>query len=139
MLYLDTSALAKLYVIEAGSSEMKRVIEESESGLFTSRVTYAETLSLLARLVRESRISRSAGRRQKEIFLRDWNSLHIVEVTPSSLASADRIIERHGLRGFDTVHLCAALSLGRPDFACFDARLRIAADAEGLVVIPPAM
>ena len=136
MLYLDTSALAKLYVIEAGSSEMKSVIEQSDSGLFTSRVTYAETLSLLARLVRERRISRKAGLRQKEIFLRDWNALHIVEVTASSLASADRIIEQHGLRGFDAVHLCAALSLGKPDFACFDARLRKAAEAEGLTVIP---
>lgn len=70
---------------------------------------------------------------------------HIVEVTatswapsllPPSLAGVERIIEQHALRGFDAIHLCAALSLGTPEFACFDTRLRKAAEAEGLGVIP---
>jgi hypothetical protein len=34
------------------------------------------------------------------------------------------------------VHLCAALWIGRPLFACFDTRLRAAAEAEGLTPVP---
>lgn len=136
MVYLETSALAKLYVVEAESTEMRAIVERSQPWLYTSRVSYAEVLSLLARCFRERRISRGDYQRQRRTFLRDWNVLHVVELTSSSLAPAARIIERHALRGFDAVHLCSALSLGTPGFACFDSRLRKAAEAEGLDVVP---
>ncbi len=136
MLYLETSALAKLYLLEAGSAEVARTIERSQPWLYTSRVTYPEVLSLLGRCVRERRISRVDYCRQKEVFLRNWTSLHVIELTASCLAPAERIIEQYALRGFDAVHLCCALTLGTPEFACFDARLRRAAKAEGLSLTP---
>jgi hypothetical protein len=52
------------------------------------------------------------------------------------LAPAEKLIETHGLRGFDAVHLCAALWIGKPLFACFDARLRAAAQSAGLTPVP---
>lgn len=136
MVYLETSALAKLYIVEAESTQVRSIVERSQPWLYTSRVTYAEVLSLLARCAREGRISRRDFLRQKQTFLRDWNVFHVVELTAACLAPAERFIEQHALRGFDAIHLCAALYLGNPEFACFDSRLRKAAAAEGLAVIP---
>lgn len=136
MLYLDTSALAKRYITEPESPTLEATVREEEGRLFTSAVTYAEMLATLARCLREQRLSQRLYRRQQKTFLADWNVLHIVQVTPDVLAPAVGLIERHGLRGFDAIHLCSALWVGTPRFACFDERLRRAAASEGLTLIP---
>jgi len=59
----------------------------------------------------------------------------VVELTAEVLLKAARLIERHGLRALDAIHLCSALWIGEPAFACFDDRLRNAAAAEGLAVV----
>lgn len=99
-------------------------------------VTYAETLATLARARREERISQSDYQRHKRAFRRDWSALNIVGLTAAVLNPAERLVGQRGLRGFDAIHLCSALWIGKPHFACFDARLRRAAEAEGLTVIP---
>ena len=62
--------------------------------------------------------------------------MFVVELTAEVLSEAARLIERHGLRGLDAIHLCSALWIGQPSFACFNDRLRIAAVAEGLPLAP---
>ena len=49
ILYLDTSALVKLYVREAGSVLVRRATEASEAAA-TSTVAYAEARAAFARL-----------------------------------------------------------------------------------------
>ena len=136
MLYLDTSALAKLYIAEPESELVSKTVESNESWLATSRVSYAEVLSVLARCLRANRLSAAAYRIQKKAFLDDWNAMIVVELTPEVLLEAGRVIETHGLRGLDAIHLCSALWVGQPAFACFDDRLRGAAAAEGLTLAP---
>jgi len=136
MLYLDTSALAKLYVTEPDSPPVDALLEKHRGVVFTSLVAYAETLSVLARAAREKRLTRGRYVTEKSAFLADWKELHIVGLSEELLGPADRLIERYGLRGFDAVHLCSALWMGRPSFGCFDARLRQAAGEEGLPVVP---
>ena len=136
MLYMDTSAAAKLYVTETGSREIESLTERHASRVFTSLVTYAEVLSVLARSFREKRLSAAHFRAQKRRFLAHWDALHVVGPSQQLLAPAERLIERHGLRGFDAIQLCSALWIGNPLFACFDVRLRSAAVAEGLVAVP---
>jgi hypothetical protein len=136
VLYLDTSALAKLYLEEPDSQLVLKAVEANDSWLATSRVTYAELLSVLVRCRRANRISPAAYKRQKKAFLEDWSEMIVVELTPDVLSNAGHLIERHGLRGLDAVHLCSALWIGQPLFACFDDRLRGAAAAEGLPLAP---
>jgi predicted nucleic acid-binding protein len=93
-------------------------------------------LSVLARCLRANRLSPAAYRLQKKAFLNDWGAMIVVELTPKVLADAARLIERYGLRGLDAIHLCSALWVGQPSFACFDDRLRSAAAAEGLSLAP---
>ena len=136
MLYLDTSALVKLYLIEADGEGIASTVHANSEWLFTTVVTYAETVATLARALREKRIARANYNRQMRAFQSDWNAVHVIELTPAVLARAPELIERHRLRGFDAIHLCSALWIGAPDFACFDTRLRDAAAAEGLTVLP---
>jgi predicted nucleic acid-binding protein len=136
MLYLDTSALVKLYIREPGSREVEALVKENEPWVLTSLVAFVETFSMLLRSLREGRITRPVYQRQERAFLADWETWHVVGLSQLLLAPVERLIERYGLRGFDAIHLCTALSVGHPEFACFDARLRAAAGAEGLPVVP---
>jgi len=136
VLYLDTAALAKLYLAEPDSQLVSKAVGVDSSWLATSRVTYAEVLSVLVRCLRANRISPAAYRLQKKAFLEDWATMVIVELTPDVLSKAGHLIERHGLRGLDAIHLCSALWIGQPSFVCFDDRLRSAASAEGLPLAP---
>ena len=91
---------------------------------------------MLACSLRDRRISRREYLVQKRAFLAGWAAWHVIEVTHDVLAPAARLIEKHGPRGFDAVHLSSALWIGNPTFACFDPRLRTAASAEHLAVVP---
>lgn len=136
MLYLDTSALVKLYIREPGSREVEALVKENEPWVLTSLVAFAETFSMLLWSLREGRITSPVYQRQERTFLADWEAWHVVGLSQPLLRPVERLIERYGLRGFDAIHLCTALSVGHPEFACFDARLRAAAGAEGLPVVP---
>ncbi len=136
MLYLDSSALAKLYVAEPGSDEVRALMEANRGRLFTSVATWAEVLSALARCRRENRFAAREYRLQQRAFSSDWSALHAIEVALPVLAPAEHLIELYALRAYDAIQLCSALWIGRPVFACFDERLRRAAAAEGLSVAP---
>ncbi len=136
MLYLDSSAVVKLYVREEGSREVDLLTAGSTDLIFTSVITKAEVLSTLARARRDRRTGPHAHDLAKSTFLTDWMTWKIVDVYEKLLDSLEGLVDRHGLRGSDAIHLCTALLAGYPDFACFDNRLRAAAAAEGLRVVP---
>jgi uncharacterized protein len=135
-LYLDTSALVKLYVEEDGSESVARWV--AGAGLVaTSRVAYPEARAALARRKREGAITSPGLKRVVGDLDRDMASLVIVELTEAVARAAGQLAERRGLRGFDAIHLASAIELGRlleipPSFAAADARLMSAAAAEGL-------
>ena len=140
ILYLDTSALVKLYVREPGSTAL-RTHAAKAGALATSVVAYAETRAAFARL-RQSGASSDAMHQQRlQQFERDWEALVRVEVAPDVLRSAGDLAEIYGLRGFDSIHLASALWLKAHvselvDFAVFDQRLGAAASKAGLTVVP---
>ena len=51
ILYIDTSALVKLYAKEAGTAEVQRAVAKAEQ-IATSLIAYVETRSALARKYR---------------------------------------------------------------------------------------
>ena len=62
------------------------------------------------------------------------------DVDDSVVTEAGRLAEQHALTALDALHLASALSLREPGedvaFVTFDRRLREAALAEGLTVLP---
>lgn len=139
ILYLDTSALVKVYVEEAGSTEVREKADQAE-GLATSRITYAEARAALARKLRERGLSRTGHRSVVEDLNGDWEDYFIVDVSDSVVKFAGGLAEKHALRGADAIHLASALSLRKQAgesvrFLCFDGRLTIAAHKEGLGIL----
>ena len=138
ILYLDTSALVKLYVREAGSAAVRRETSAAEA-VATSAVAYAEARAAFARLARERPASRKQHRRRVLQLDRDWSHYIVVELTPAVTRSSGEIAEQHALRGFDAIHLASALWLqsawsGDLAFMTYDRRQAAAAADTGLRV-----
>ena len=131
-LYLDTSSLVKLYVTETGSAVVRRLVSEANV-VATSVVAYAETRAALARLRREGALTASKAAAAKREFEEQWPAYLTVEATGVLCRAAGELAERHGLRGFDSIHLASFAEVARrartadTQFSSFDDRLNQAA------------
>ncbi|MBI1726844.1 MAG: type II toxin-antitoxin system VapC family toxin [Candidatus Rokubacteria bacterium] len=138
ILYVDTSALVKVYVEEDGTLAVLARVDHAEA-VATALVTYAEARAALARHRREGGITGADLRRAVRELDRDWRAYNVVDLSDALVHSAGALAERHALRGYDAVHLAAALELravgGSVEFCAFDGRLNRAARRERLVVI----
>lgn len=140
MLYLDTSALVKLYVDEPMSHDLAAAVEEAEA-IATSLLAYAEARAAFARARREARLSAHAYRQCVEAFAEDWTRYITVEVTDRLVKEAGDLAAHRGLRGYDAVHLASALTLrervsSEVTFLAFDRALIVAARREALRLHP---
>ena len=136
ILYLDTSALVKLYVEEAGTTAVIVRVQQA-TAVVTARVTYAEARAAFARHRREGALRAVDLRRVVRELDAEWGSYGVVEVSDPVVRRAGALAERHALRGYDAVQLAAALDVRRAgadvQFVAFDARLCRAARREDLV------
>ncbi len=69
-----------------------------------------------------------------------WGTLAAIRLDGRLARLAGSLADRHALTALDAIHLASALSLREPGedvaFVTFDRRLREAALAEGLTVLP---
>ena len=79
ILYLDTSALVKIYVEET-SAVVREHVKQAE-GLATSRIAYAEARAAFARKRRERGLSRADYRSVVNDLDQDWADYFIVDVS----------------------------------------------------------
>lgn len=105
-LYLDTSALVKLYVVEVGSDDVLQWIADARS-VWTSLVTFPEARSAFGRRLRERSLSPLDHEEILSQLDQDW-------------------------RDFDTVHVDPTLALAA---ASYDPALARAMGAEGVEVL----
>lgn len=141
IVYLDTSALIKAYVTEAGTERVLAVMRQAEA-VASHLIAYVEAHAAFARLAREDVLDDAAHDRVRREFRADWS--HYVQVGLSD-ALADRaaeLVEGLGLRACDSLHFAAADYLHRHGdeavrFACFDRRLNRAAQALGFMLAMP--
>ncbi len=107
----------------------------------TSRLAYPEIASALAARQRRGDIAATAVASLVDTLSQTWNDYFVVDLDERR---ATQLASRHVLRGFDAIHLAAALTLrdalgsAGVAFTSFNARLNRAAVAEGLVVLEPA-
>jgi len=134
ILYLDTSSLAKLYIEEPGSDDV-RILLEHATVVATSRVAYPEVRAALARRRRERTLRPSDFAVVRRAFETDWSRYVAVDITAAICAEAGDLAERYRLRGFDSVHLASFAEVVRraghakTRFSSFDDRLNRAARA----------
>lgn len=138
--YLDSSALVKCYVSEAGSLDTIDMIGQADM-VVTSPVTRVEVASGLARAVRVGSLAARGAHAAYADFAGEVEAIIQVPLTEAIVARAQALVWEHGLRGYDAIQLASALAwqqrLGvRVTLATFDARLAQAAAESGLQVWP---
>lgn len=125
----------KLYVDEEGRPEVLAALASASSAA-TARISYVEARAAFARHQRDGGFTGAVLRGIVRDLDGEWGTYDVVEVSEPLVRHAGALAERHGLRGYDAVHLAAALALRRVSrhvqFATFDERLEAAATRERL-------
>jgi predicted nucleic acid-binding protein len=142
IVYLDTSALVKLFVEEAHSDRVREAVSAARS-VATHAIAYVEACAAFARLadVRADDALLPALRTNLDL---QWEAWEIVTVTEPLIRRAADLAGRYRLRGYDSLHLAAAESAfevfrGRVPFhfAVFDGQLSDAARQVGIPLLEP--
>ena len=141
ILFLDTSALVKLYIDETESQAVHDAVAGAEV-VAVCRIAWAEAHAALARRVREVPEDEAAIETARQALARDWPRFLIVEVTQKLVERAAEFADTFALRGYDSVQLAAAyeiLDTAQTEvmFAGFDNRLNKAARTLGLELPGP--
>jgi predicted nucleic acid-binding protein len=139
-LYADTSALIKKYVHETGSDQVVEHFNRYPM-IGTAALTQAEMASAMSKASRLGWVEEAEIALAWQDFLSHWPTYIRLPVSAGTIERAASLAWRHGLRGYDSVHLACALawnevSGGETIFACYDQNLLKAARQEGLQVWP---
>jgi uncharacterized protein len=139
-LYLDTSALVKRYVEEPGSEDVLDWMDLADT-IGTGLITRAEVAAAITRAARLHHLTSQISDKALDKFRLEWDSFHRLSIKEELIARADFLACQYGLRGYDAVHLAAALiwqeALMLPvTLATYDQELANASKNTGLRVLP---
>jgi predicted nucleic acid-binding protein len=145
--FLDSSALVKCYVAEAGCVWTRSILDDENNVVYVASLSRVETISALTRRLRRGDISQVEFDLACEQFRLDLTTqFEIVALTEQMIEEAGTLAEKHGLRAYDAVQLAAALDssrvisqveLNQLILVSADIELNAAAMAEGLNVEDP--
>lgn len=141
-LYLDASALVKLYVPEPGSDELNRLLL-GRRDVVVSDLAVTEIVSSLCRRRREGSLTTALVARVHRTLLGHIEAgvYRRFELIPAGHREAERLlvsVATHPLRAADALHLALAVGAGAASLLTWDRRLGAAARAIGLGVFPEA-
>jgi predicted nucleic acid-binding protein len=141
-LYIDASAFVKVYVPEADSRLVERLMQ-GRRDLVVSDLCITETISALARQRREGLLGEGVDQRAylKILDHREAGLFLPAPLTTATHREAERLllsIEGVALRAADALNLALATTSEAAAIIAFDQRLRQAAGRIGLAVLPPA-
>lgn len=128
MLYLDTSALAKLVVHEAESATLRAWLADRSGTTIVTNVIGEVELRRVA-----ARISLSAVQTATLLLAR----VDLLDLTPAAITVAGTL-PPPGVRTLDALHIASAAELDDLDaLLTYDDRMATAASAYGLTVASP--
>lgn len=139
-MYLDASALAKLYLPEPMSDQVNQALA-GRRDLLVSDLAVTEIASSLGRRAREGSVTRTVAMRVHRAVLHHLTTgvFQRIDLLPATHRQAERLLLSLGetpLRAADALHLALALAGEAASLATFDQRLAEAGRAAGLQVFP---
>jgi predicted nucleic acid-binding protein len=143
--YLETSALVKLYIREAGTEQLLRLVSRRANHRFAVlTITAVEFRSAIRKRERAGDIDNSIATDLVNRFDRHLETKFLRQVLNDSvLETATKLIDRYPLRAYDAIQLAGCLALqessgkDQPVFVCSDRQLLEAASCEGLTLLDP--
>jgi uncharacterized protein len=131
-LYVDTSALLKRYIQEAGSDSLHLSLIDQATEIIASVILYPELSGALRRAVTDKRISESTASAVITEFQRNQQDFEWHVVDDSVRDAAATIGWATGSRGMDSIHVATA-HIGLAEcFLTADKRQHLAAQDAGL-------
>ncbi|MEM1332723.1 MAG: type II toxin-antitoxin system VapC family toxin [Actinomycetota bacterium] len=134
--YVDTSTLLKLVIDEDGSDRASTIWTSADS-VASAGLIVVEARAALAAAKRGHRLTATQHTRAKRELSAVIADLHTVEATEALISEAAELAEVEGLRGYDAVHLAAALFVEATVLSSADSDLCAAGQRRGLHVANP--
>ena len=135
--YVDTSVMLKLLVDdELGGDAAQRLWLDADY-LVCAEIGYVEARAALAAAYRNARLTARTLATAKAEFDGLWAQVDTVVIDTALIRAAGDLAERETLRGYDSVHLAAAVASTAAVFATADDRLLSAARRCGFATSNP--
>lgn len=139
ILYLDSSAFIKNYILEPGREEVMKLMEQAAI-ITAHELALVEISAAFERAYREQRLDAEQLRQVHAQFNEDWSLTLVIATSDRLLVDAVRLVRQFPLKAYDAMHLAAAHALKQENhqaemvFACFDGQLNRAARQSGLKI-----
>ena len=133
---MDTSTLLKRLLDEDGSDQADAVWNAADV-LVCAVTVVVEARAALAAAQRGGRLTATELTYAKAELEELFEEVSFIQITDALVADAAEIAESHALRGYDAIHLAAALAVGANLLTSADAALCGAAERRGLRVANP--
>ena len=138
-IYIDSSALAKIYMPEPESEELDRFLRGHQD-LIISELCITEVASAAARRKREGVLKLRQVKQIHEAILADaeLGYYRCLDISPIIHRDAEQLLlstESVPLRTLDALHIALALSGAAERVITFDARMASAAVVHGLEIV----
>jgi predicted nucleic acid-binding protein len=138
--YLDTSALVKRYVREAGTDEVIELVENAGT-VGSASFTKVEMAAAFDKAVRQGWVKKKIALQAWQDFLDHWSSFNRLNISSGTIDRASTLAWDYSLRGYDAMHLACALLWKETletqiAMATFDRDLWLASKKAGLAVWP---
>jgi predicted nucleic acid-binding protein len=140
IVYLDTSALVKRYIREAGTEDVIALLENAGS-VGSASLTKVEMAAAFEKTVRQGWVERKIALQAWQDFLDHWSSFTRLHTSSGTIDRASALAWEYSLRGYDAMHLACALLWketleAQITMATFDRDLWQASKKAGLAVWP---
>ena len=146
--YFDSSALAKAYITEAGTTWVRNILDDSQHRISISALAEVEVISALTRRFKEGALTQVELDQACDELSQDCETYLLVDVTTQILEAAVANARQHSLRAYDAVQLASVLAVRTTllvtqghaadlTFVSADDALNDAAGVEGLRVENP--
>lgn len=134
--YVDTSSLLKLLIDEDGSEQAGQLWDSADA-VASAVLVVVEARAALAAAERDGRLTAAEHREAKAELTVLVDELTIIGITDDLIVQAAELAESEALRGYDAVHLAAAVTVGANVLTSADSALCAAAERCGLHVANP--
>ncbi len=129
-LYVDASALVKLYLNEPESDRARKLLA-SDPAWISSAHTVVEVRCALQRALPEPQLGS-----ERDTFAGDWSTVDVVDLDEGTCSRGAELAELTGVKTLDALHLAAAdrADADQLTFVTFDRRQADAARSLGWTV-----
>jgi uncharacterized protein len=126
ILFLDSSAVVKVYLAEAQSEQVIEAVEAARE-LFVSTLALAEVTHAITRREQTGEVTSAEAQEAYRNLLTEWDDLSKIPLNDAVAKEAAMLARTRGLKGADAVQLASAAMLSRDrrdvKFLSYDAQL----------------